>query len=289
MIYYINKSPIVMLNPQKPFQPHNNGSLNKYIKGFISEVVEGNHKGYQNASTIIEAMNKLNSNDAKTPKKVDLNSSIIKTMSEYLNNIMDNQSKLKESESEEPYYIGVNDINSIALNVAPVDSNIKMRSPFVSKTKRYPTIKQSPGPGSYNLAKEQEQQKNNEKESQKAFGSTVKQRTHFLNVEKTPFGQPSFLDNPGVGHYYNGKKIPKRIEEEIVRVQKEKEQDDEDTNKPGFLGSSKRPWWSDLDPQEVGPGKYEVNIKNLNVNTTSHNTKKHKGNIMLFISTSPRF
>jgi hypothetical protein len=66
-------------------------------------------------------------------------------------------------------------INSIALTTAPINTNIKMRSPFVSNTIRYPEIKQSPGPGDYNI----EIKNQNEKESlgnlePKPFGSSYK-------------------------------------------------------------------------------------------------------------------
>ena len=146
----------------------------------MNEVIQSKSTGNQNTSKIIETINKLKPENPKFIGNTDLNSSIIKTMSEYLNDAMDNKLKQRNIETEDNYFIEVNDINSIALNSAPVDSNIKMRSPFVSKTERYPAIKQSPGPGSYNLINEPENAVSKTKESSKAFGSSFKSRTHFL-------------------------------------------------------------------------------------------------------------
>lgn len=200
-----------------------------------------------------------------------LNNSIIQSMSHHMNSALYNTQKFKNRENSDSFYIEANDYNSIALNTAPIETNIKMRSPFVSKTERYPEIKQSPGPGSYNIT--QEVSSVNQSEilmSPQAFGSTYKPRTHFLNAEKTPFGLPTFMESPGVGHYYKSKSIPKRIKNEILKAQREHEnmaiQEGYLGNKPAFLGSSGRPCLTEMEQQDVGPGKYDI-----------------------FISTSPRF
>ena len=284
------KSPFTMITPHKISQPHNSGSLNKYIEGFIHDVVDTSSHEQHYATKIIDTMNKTKVVEPKILNKNDLNSSIIKNMSSHLSNAMDTHVKQRDKETDDSFYIEVNDYNSIALNTAPIDSNIKMRSPFVSKTERYPQIKPSPGPGSYNLIKETES-KNEMKVSPQAFGSTYKYRTHFLNVEKTPFGKPSYLDNPGVGHYYNTKKIPKRIESEILKAQQEREQEEGFINKPGFLGSSQRPCLAEVQESEVGPGKYEIEIKEGEKDVASPSFRKQKGkdSLSVFISTSPRF
>ena len=291
MSFCINKSPITMITPHKISQPHNSGSLNKYIEGFIYDVVDSSAIGQHHATKIIETMNKSKVDESKPSNKSDMNSSIIKTMSNHFNNAMDTHFKQRDKETDDSFYIEVNDYNSIALNTAPIDSNIKMRSPFVSKTERYPQIKLSPGPGSYNLIKEPDVLKNEMKVSPQAFGSTYKYRTHFLNVEKTPFGKPTYLENPGVGHYYNTKKIPKRIENEILRAQQEREQEEGIITKPGFMGSSQRPCLTEFEHQDVGPGKYETEIKDSDKEVASPSFRKHKGkdSISVFISTSPRF
>lgn len=160
-------------------------------------------------------------------------------MSQHMNRLTDGHVKVREG--DDSFYIDAYDYNSIAFNTAPIETNIKMRSPFVSKTERYPDIKLSPGPGSYNILREDSSINSDMKVSPQAFGSTYRNRTHFLNAEKTPFGEPSYISNPGVGYYHNTKKIPKRIQNEILKEQREREIAEGIQPKSGFLGSSERP------------------------------------------------
>lgn len=209
-----------------------------------------------------------------------------------MNRIMENHLKGLGQEGDDSFYIDANDHKSIALNTTSHEANIKMRSPFVSKTERYPAIKPSPGPGQYNLVKELNTEVQNEmKVSPQAFGSTYKNRTHFLNVEKTPFGKPTFLETPGVGYYHNTKKIPKRIQNEIMKAQKEREVEEGIQPKPGFMSSGPRPCLAELPMQEVGPGKYSVIHEQVNHEESSSKMPKLKGkdSMSVFISTSPRF
>lgn len=218
-----------------------------------------------------------------------INNSIIQSMSHHMNSLVSHNNINRKREGDDSFYIEANDYHSIALNTAPFESNIKMRSPFVSKTERYPDIKQSPGPGDYDIAQE-EGSGNDINTSPQAFGTTYKNRTHFLNVEKTPFGDPSFLSNPGVGHYYKEKKIPKRIKNEIIQAQKEIDTDDGLTNKLAFMGSSNRPCLAGQNFDEVGPGKYDVS-KNISKSETGMYAvpKFNKEPQSIFISTSSRF
>jgi len=283
------KSPVTMITPHKISSPHNSGSLNKYIEVFIQDVVDTTSKPHKAISQIIETMGKTKNEESESKEQLALNNSIIHTMSTHMNQVLDNTIKKRDKEGDISFYIEANDHKSIALNTAPIDSNYKMRSPFVSQTERYPEIKPSPGPGSYNLIKDTTIDKSEIKVSPQAFGSTCKYRTHFLNAEKTPFGKPTFLSTPGVGHYYNSKKLPKRIEEEILKEQLEKEEFDETPHKSGFMMSSQRPCLSDVIPEELGPGKYETEkISKLPI-SDGYNIRKRKGEKSVFISTAPRF
>jgi len=180
-------------------------------------------------------------NEESSQSNSALNNSIIQCMSNQLNTMISKNKRTRDQGDEDSFFIEANEHNSIAL-ATPVESNIKMRSPFVSRTERYPEIKRSPGPGDYNLIKDQDSTISNEMlTSPQAFGSTYKHRTHFLNVEETPFGDPTFMSSPGVGYYYKNKKIPKRIQNEILKAQKERELEEEATHKPAFMGSSQRP------------------------------------------------
>jgi hypothetical protein len=288
------KSPVALIKPHKVSAPNNSGSLNKYIEGFIHDVVDSTKKGNNGVNRIIETMMK-GCNEENQKSKSTLNNSIIHSMSNHMNSAVHNTQRFKKNKDSNSFYIEVNDYKSIALNTAPIDTNIKMRSPFVSKTERYPDIKLSPGPGSYNV--DQEVSSVNQSEmlmSPQAFGSTFKHRTHFLNADKTPYGKPTYLDNPGVGHYYKNKTIPKRIKNEILKVQKEQEmtavRDGYVEKKPAFLGSSGRPCMTESAHHDVGPGKYNHD-KEITNDKSKFAIPKSKDNdtTSIFISSSPRF
>lgn len=178
------KSPVAMITPHKISSPHNSGSLNKYIEVFIHDVVDTTSKGDKKPVTtkIIETMSKGQLDKSESKAQSELNNSIIHSMSTRLNHLRETSQRKNDRDGDMSFYIEANDHKSIALNTAPLDSNIKMRSPFVSKTKRYPDIKLSPGPGDYNLIKEE---KDDDESYMKlpapAFGSNYKDRTHFLN------------------------------------------------------------------------------------------------------------
>ena len=283
------KSPVTIIKPHQISSPHNSGSLNKYIEVFIGDVVESS-KNANSVKRILDTMVKGKNEESQNSGSA-INNSIIQSMSNHMNTMIvkNNSNKI---EGDDSFYIEANDYNSIALNTAPIESNIKMRSPFVSRTERYPDIKQSPGPGDYNIVQEENSSLSNDMlTSPQAFGSTYKNRTHFLNVENTPFGDPSFMENPGVGHYYKERKIPKRIQNEILKSQKEKEFEDGEVNKPAFLGSSHRPCLSDQNIEEIGPGKYEIIRGMSKSEASSYQISKYGGKIpaSIFISTSPRF
>ncbi|CAI2358878.1 unnamed protein product [Moneuplotes crassus] len=279
-------TPCAIIKGHDISSPHNNSSLNKYIEAFIGDVVDSSSKG-ENQKKLLERINKFNSDESSANHSVT-NNSLIQSMSNHLNTIV---GKTQKQEGGDSFYIEANDYHSIALHTAPIESNIKMRSPFVSKTERYPDIKQSPGPGDYNLIQENSLNMTDDMmTSPQAFGSTYKNRTHFLNVEKTPFGNPSFMNTPGVGHYYKAKKIPKRIQNEIIKAQRERAVEDGVMNKTAFLGSSQRPCLSDRKTDSVGPGKYGIakhTSKSEVRNYPFKNPRKQQKSV--FISTSPRF
>lgn len=52
------KSPAVVIMAHKVSAPNNSGSLNKYIEGFIHDVVDSTKRGKNGISRIIETMNK---------------------------------------------------------------------------------------------------------------------------------------------------------------------------------------------------------------------------------------
>ncbi|CAI2387312.1 unnamed protein product [Moneuplotes crassus] len=279
-------SPSALIKSHHISSPHNNSSLNKYIEAFIGDVVDSSSKG-DNQKKLLERLEKLKIDESSHDYSAT-NNSLIQSMSNYLNILV---SKAQKQEGDDSFYVEANDYHSIALNTAPIESNIKMRSPFVSKTERYPEIKQSPGPGDYNITQEDSLSLTEEiATSPQAFGSTYKYRTHFLNVEKTPFGSPTFINNPGVGHYYQPKRIPKRIQDEILKAQKEKAMEDGIVNKSAFLVNSQRPCLSKEQMEEVGPGKYNLvaqSSKSENKNNKFQRFKKDDKTV--FISTSPRF
>lgn len=172
---------MAIIKPHRISSPHNSGSLNKYIEVFVSNVVESNKRNEKSVKRILDTIEKDKS-DKKDKSKSDLNSSIIHSMSKHLYHAMEKQNKIRERDNSDSFYVEASDINSIAFNTAPVEGNYKMRSPFVSKTERYPEIKQSPGPGSYDICRNADQSEQSEiKTSPQAFGSTYKNRTHFLN------------------------------------------------------------------------------------------------------------
>jgi hypothetical protein len=175
------KSPVAIIKPHRISSPHNSGSLNKYIEVFVSNVVESNKRNEKSVKRILDTLEKDKS-EKKEKSKSDLNSSIIHSMSKHMNHAVETHKKIKEKDNNDSFYVEASDINSIAFNTAPVEGNYKMRSPFVSKTERYPEIKQSPGPGSYDTYKIADQSNNSDiKISPQAFGSTYRNRTHFLN------------------------------------------------------------------------------------------------------------
>ena len=238
------KAPIPMIKPHKISSPKNNGSLNKYIQGFIQDVVHSTSSPEHGVKQILVTLKKSKDTDGKNSSlnNTSCHNSVIHTMSQHMNYAKHAKEKIDMQQNDDSFYIEANEHNSIAMNTAPIESNIKMRSPFVSKTERYPEIKQSPGPGSYNVTHETEKSVTSDLyTSPQAFGSTYRHRTHFLNVENTPFGEPSYMKTPGVGHYYKEKKIPKRIQKEILTAQKEREMEEGYANRPGFLGGSERP------------------------------------------------
>lgn len=215
----------------------NNSSLNKYIEAFISDVVDSSTVG-ENQKKLLDKIKKIKG-DSSSLNESEVSNSLIQSMSNQLNSLV---GKTQKQDGDDSFYVEANDYHSIALSTAPIGSNIKMRSPFVSQTERYPDIKPSPGPGDYNLTGEKsESVLNHMSTSPQAFGSTVKNRTHFLNVEKTPFGSPTYISNPGVGHYHKSKSIPKRIQDEIIKAQKLRALEDGVSNKTAFMGSSERP------------------------------------------------
>lgn len=288
----LKKSPTALMKPHQISTPHNSSSLNKYIEVFIHDVVDTTSKDPHSVSKILETMNKSKQNKSKSGSNSALNDSIIHTMSHHMNHFTDSHIRVKDRDPEDSFYFEANEYNSIAFNTAPIDSNIKMRSPFVSQTQRYPDIKPSPGPGSYNVTTDGNVSNQSDmKVSPQAFGSTYKRRTHFLNCERTPFGEPTYMTTPGVGYYNNTKKIPKRIQEEILKAQREREVQEGLQPKSGYFGSAERPCLSKLPADEIGPGKY-----NLVNNTTKSEPAsgsipkfKNKDAKSVFISTSPRF
>lgn len=168
------KSPVAMITPHKVSSPHNSGSLNKYIEVFIHDVVDSTSRPHKEVTNkIIETISKTNLDHSESKGNSELNNSIINSMSHQMNYVLENAVKQHDKE-DGSFYIEASDYNSIALNTAPIDSNIKMRAPFVSRTKRYPDIKQSPGPGSYDIAKEKSLDQSYIKVQPPAFGSNYK-------------------------------------------------------------------------------------------------------------------
>lgn len=169
------------MKPHQISTPHNSSSLNKYIEVFIHDVVDTTSKDPHSVSKILETMNK-SKQKSKSGNNSALNDSIIHTMSHHMNQFTDSYIRVKDRDPDDSFYFEANEYNSIAFNTAPIDSNIKMRSPFVSRTQRYPDIKPSPGPGSYNVTNNVNSSNQSDmKVSPQAFGSTYKRRTHFLN------------------------------------------------------------------------------------------------------------
>jgi len=122
------------------------------------------------------------------------------------------------------------------------------------------------------------------------FSPSNKNKTQKLNRETMPFGQQYSQITPGVGYYFNEKKIPKRIQNEITKANKRKEMEEGIDSKAGFYSSSKRPCLDESQKNSLGPGQYQVDtnmVKKVSDTKDVRFPKKNKSTI--FISTSPRF
>ena len=102
---------------------------------------------------------------------------------------------LKPSRTQD--YSSVNDLISIKKTI---EKNVSKgaNASFVSTTKRI-TDKPSnvPGPGSYNAKFDHKFHKN----IYDSFGSTSERKTDFNRSINLPFTDPTYMENPPVGHY----------------------------------------------------------------------------------------
>lgn len=135
------KSPVAMIKAHNISGPQNNGSLNRYIEVFIHNVVDSTGARPHQSPQMLTS---------------PLHSSVVENMSSHMSKVVNTYGRVKGHDTDDSFYIEASEMNSIALNTAPIDTNYKMRSPFASKTQRYKDIKPTPGPGAYNVMNEGE-------------------------------------------------------------------------------------------------------------------------------------